>query len=734
MCFIKDIFTLERQMATSTRIARRVVRQVGTPLVDIPTFLCPAILRTASTPLRCIQRQGQSSATAPAPGSQRRNITSTATSLSKSVQAVRKPSLEKLPQQCAGCGALSQTVDSEGPGFYTLTRKSVKSFIEGHATHGLSAEDEVVKAALERAGSEAASLNLGDLEAPVTIPEPPVCDRCHKLKHHEIGASIHHPSIQSIQDTIFESPHKYNHVYHVIDAADFPMSLVPGLQKLLHITPQRSLNRRSKTGRFYHGRKTEVSFIITRSDLLAPLKTQVDSLMPYLREVLRDALGRSAKDVRLGNVRCVSAKQSWWTKELKEDIWRRGGAGWMVGKVNVGKSQLFHDVFPKGRRTPDKKVGTILPARTGARSEEVKDVVLEKTAVASTQGTEEGESESPIVSETSDLAPAQPEVDMDLEAAFSKYESLSSSSLDTASLLPPAPTEVDYPAMPLVSSLPGTTASPIRLSFGNGKGELIDLPGLSRGDLELHVQPSHRSSLVMRSRIQPEQQTIRPGQSLLLGGFIRITPTDPELVILSYAFTPISPHVTATEKAIGIQTQTRESSVLNISLPGTGEKVKSAGTFPLKWDVTRQRTGPITSPKAVGIKPENLPYRVLATDILIEGCGWVELVAQVRKKPGEIPRFASEEREREREMQDREWDYREVSGLEEDSVDIDVNWPAVEVFTPQGRFVSARRPMNAWLNVLGKPVKGKLQGRPRRAMKGMKKAEKKRRGVGGAAL
>ncbi|KAG4431243.1 hypothetical protein IFR05_013265, partial [Cadophora sp. M221] len=397
-------------MATSTRIARRVVRQVGIPLADIPTFLCPAILRTASTPLRCLHRQPQSSAPAPALGSQRRKISSTTPSLPKSAPAIRKPSLERLPQQCAGCGALSQTVDSEGPGFYTLTRKSVRSFLEGKTTHELSAEDEVVKAALERAGSEAANLNLGDLEAPVTISEPPVCDRCHKLKHHETGASIHHPSIQSIQDTIFESPYKYNHVYHVIDAADFPMSLVPGLQKLLHTTPQRSLNRRSKTGRFYHGRKTEVSFIITRSDLLAPLKTQVDSLMPYLREVLRDALGRSAKDVRLGNVRCVSAKQAWWTKELKEDIWKRGGAGWMVGKVNVGKSQLFHDVFPKGRRLPDKKMGTILPARAGARSEEFTGAVLGETAIVNTDSIGEGEgTESPIISKTSTFTAAKAE-------------------------------------------------------------------------------------------------------------------------------------------------------------------------------------------------------------------------------------------------------------------------------------------------------------------------------------
>ncbi len=148
---------------------------------------------------------------------------------------------------------------------------------------------------------------------------------------------------------ISESPYKYNHIYHVLDAADFPMSLIPQIQRHLELTPQRSQNRRAKTQRYYHGRMAEMSFIITRSDLLAPQKEQVDKLMPYLTEVLRDALGRSGADVRLGNLRCVSSKRGWWTKQIKDDIWNRGGGGWMVGKVNVGKSNLFESVFPKGR-------------------------------------------------------------------------------------------------------------------------------------------------------------------------------------------------------------------------------------------------------------------------------------------------------------------------------------------------------------------------------------------------
>lgn len=574
--------------------------------------------------------------------------------------------------------------------------------------------------------------------------EAPVCDRCHNIKHHDTGVSIQHPSVEAIRQTVFESPHKYNHVYHVIDAADFPMSLVPGLHKLLHLTPQRSLNRRSKTGKFYHGKKTEVSFIITRSDLLAPKKEHVDGMMPYLQAVLRDALGRAGTDVRLGNIRCVSAKQNWWTKELKEDIWKRGGGGWMVGKVNVGKSQLFGEIFPKGRRGDiklAKPFSEITSNSLGTTATELPTVDAEQTTNSAEENLEAPPDELAALSadvesgdavadaSTVQYTPIAPEHQSaeaqeslsSLEDAAS-YEgtshedSLQEPDLESDeyfysdSLLPPAQAETDYPDMPLVSALPGTTASPIRVPFGNGKGELIDLPGLARGDLELHVQPEHRSSLVMRSRVKPEQKVIKPGQSLLLGGFIRITPTTPDVMFLAYAFNPLKPHLTSTERAIGTQTQTREANVENIALPGTGEKIASAGTFHLKWDVTKQRTGPITAREAAGIRVEQLPYRVMAADILIEGVGWVELAAQVRKPRGSMFR--------EKERDSREWQSPEKE-------EVDPEWPAVEVFSPEGKFIAARRPMNAWSYVM-KPSEKSLKARPRRSMKGMKKLAKTR--------
>ncbi|KAI4097470.1 MAG: hypothetical protein L6R37_006799 [Teloschistes peruensis] len=196
-------------------------------------------------------------------------------------------------------------------------------------------------------------------------------------------------------------------------------------------------------------------------------------------------------------------------------------------------------------------------------------------------------------------------------------------------LLPPPQPEKRFPTMPTVSHLPGTTASPIRIPFGGGKGEVIDLPGLARGSLEEYVLSQHRSDLVMRQRIKPVQYVIKPGQSLLISGLVRITPSTPGITLLAYPFVPLTAHVTSTEKAIAINTQTHSSGVPTIAKPGIGQKMALAGSFQLQWDVTKQRAGPLTSSSAAGLSVNALPFVVLAVDILIEGCGWVELTAQL---------------------------------------------------------------------------------------------------------
>ncbi|EPE32621.1 P-loop containing nucleoside triphosphate hydrolase [Glarea lozoyensis ATCC 20868] len=680
-------------------ILRALPRNV-IPTADLPVFLCPGLLKTAKL------------SQAPFRQPTRRFLTSHPVGASEvetpaSIEAEARYKViarSALPITCPGCGALAQTVVEDEPGYYDLRRRPVRKYINGrdHVIAAVAAESAIIRDALANAGEIAAGLDFGQTEKAKEYKDlgPPICDRCHNLKEHNTGVSIIHPSIQSIQDTIFESPYKYNHIYHVIDAADFPMSLIPGLHKLLHLTPQRSLNRRSKTGRFYHGQKTEISFIIQRSDLFCLGKEQLDRRMPWIREVLRDALGRTGKDVRLGNVRCVSSKMSWWTKELKKDIWERGGGGWLVGKVNVGKSQLLHEVFPKGKSGVSDIKKHVPEPRVDGASEE---------ALAT-------------LGERSDMIPQADKASNDVVVKESGWED-TEEILDTSSMLPPFPFEVDYPAMPLVSPLPGTTASPIRLPFGNGKGELIDLPGLSRSDLENHVQPDRHTTLVMRTRVKIAQSSIKEGQSLLLAGFIRITPVTPDVVFLSYNFTSLFPHVTSTDKAIPTQLQTRESGIENISVPGTGEKIASAGTYYLKWDVTKERSGPLTSRSAAKLRPDVLPFRIFSTDILIEGVGWVELAAQVRKPRRDSVRVPVRDTRGFQNKNIQQFQRQDDGSVDAAGNENDPLWPAVEIFTPEGKYIGQRRPLNASLQIREKPSSAK--GRPRRSMKGAKKNEKR---------
>ncbi|KAK6211966.1 hypothetical protein LQW54_005493 [Pestalotiopsis sp. IQ-011] len=646
--------------------------------------------------------------------------------------------VRKLPGQCTGCGALSQTSHPEQPGYFDLGRKVVRRYIglEQPQQRRPKAQDreeeEIFRRTIESVNLDelkAQGLDVEDI-APTLAPPPdsvqqpeaplktPLCDRCHTLLHHQTGVSIYHPTVDSLRDTLEESPYKYNHVYHVLDAADFPMSLLPKIHSLLHLMPIRSKNRRSRAGKFFHGQKTEMSFIITRSDLLAATKPQVDGLVPYLREVLRDALGRAGDDLRLGNIRCVSAKRSWWTKELKEDIWNRGGAGWLVGKVNVGKSQLFEAVFPKGRMDWD-------PSR-----HQIKVDMYSK----------EGADPKPA-----DLREALEEIQEHAEddGHIAKLEADAAATADDYSLLPPAPTETQYPDMPLVSDLPGTTASPIRVPFGNGRGELIDLPGLERTGLEKYVKEGHQTSLVLRSRVVPEQMVVKQGKSVLLGGLIRITPRVPGPIVMTYAFTPLEAHLTDTDKAVGIQAQTSTLNVDSLAAPGTGDKIKHAGSFALKWDVTRERAGPITAKHSVNIKVERLPYRVLAADILIEGVGWVEVVAQVRtrdlyERPA-ITEVVDTPSKPEAELTALE----RLDALAEDpqqkknkaparrqQTNDEPNWPVVDVYSPEGKFVGVRQPMHGWLLNKPKVSAASKRSRPRKSMKGAKKLDKQRRRAG----
>lgn len=572
-----------------------------------------------------------------------------------------------LPQSCPGCGALTQELEPDQAGYYSSSRRIVKRYLRKQRAlfraKAIDGDEDLCEAPQEEVVEEEDE-NPQDREESAStksVIKTPLCDRCHDLIHNSRGHSIAHPTIDSIADSIAESPFKRNHIYHVIDAADFPMSLVPEVFNKLTLARPRSQNRRSQHD---FSTKPTISFIITRSDLLGSTKEMVDGMMAYFQSVLRQALGRTGRDMRLGNIHLVSAKRGWWTKEIKEDIWKRGGGNWMVGKVNVGKSNLFEVLFPKGS-------GERAPVYEELRQEQKHD------------------QDQPIQARAMQTKEPLPE----------------------DSLLPPAQAEVPFPVMPVVSSLPGTTASPIRLPFGGHKGELVDLPGLERGNLEDYVKHEHKLDLVMTHRHNVEQHTIKAGQSLLLGGgLIRITPQlDPEdrsTTVLAYPFVPLKAHVTSTEKASAQQSQERQSGIESVLEEDVGIHMMSAGTFQLHTDITKARSGPLLR---AGVNMSRLPYRVYGTDILMEGVGWVELVCQVRRRRQSASQPASMLVAHEnqgttstsdppsaenRPKPDPEFaPFARQPPLEEEE---DFQFPKIEIFSPNGKHVSQRPCLQAW--------------------------------------
>ncbi|KAL1859989.1 Mitochondrial ribosome small subunit biogenesis protein [Paecilomyces lecythidis] len=606
----------------------------------------------------------------------RRNFQATAKQLDTSTETKTPPTepleldKELLPICCPGCGAYSQTIDPNEPGYYSKTRKKTRKVL--NKTKRLAEERDklLLSPAIETStGNQDAESASGTRAVEDTAPKPahgalveedvvvanasryaeensipsPVCDRCHNLIHHNQGVAAPSPTIYSIRELLNESPHKRNRVYHVIDAADFPMSLIPDIYDALSLQEQRSKNRRAKTAKYLSGKlQTTISFIITRSDLLAATKEQVDSKMNYIRNVLLNALDQDQEDIRFGNVHMISAHRGWWTKSVKDEIKEHGGGIWVVGKANVGKSSFIEVCFPKDSKN------------------------LEKLA---------------------DLLEHDPQ--QFLNSARNNELPLP----DEDSLLPPAPREGLYPTLPVVSSLPGTTVSPIRIPFGHGRGEMIDLPGLERESLHQYVREEHQSDLIMTKRVKPERITIKPGQSLLLGGgLVRITPVNIDDVVMAASFVPIETHVTRTEKAVEIQTGERAYAGTNIIKEEAKDTISSAGIFELKWDVTHSHL-PRSAKKLLedqGIPPPPLPYKVLSADILIEGCGWLEITTQVRARttPG-----------------------------------VSKGFPRVEVFSPHGKHIGIRSPMEAYEFIAQKKVsdKRKKGSRPARQNIGLKK-------------
>ena len=147
-----EIFPVCSEMSLHSRglrLAPRLMRQVEIPTAELPTFLCPAILRSVY-----LQRPRYGYQQPLLQPSQHRAIHLGTSNVAEAHNSDIPVALERLPTQCPGCGALTQTAFDEEPGFYSLNRRSVREFIE-HPSSKISAEDAIVEAALQKAENEA---------------------------------------------------------------------------------------------------------------------------------------------------------------------------------------------------------------------------------------------------------------------------------------------------------------------------------------------------------------------------------------------------------------------------------------------------------------------------------------------------------------------------------------------------------------------------------------------------
>ncbi|KAA8909156.1 hypothetical protein FN846DRAFT_889090 [Sphaerosporella brunnea] len=644
------------------------------------------------------------------------------------------------PEQCPGCGAPCQQVDPELPGYYPI--KPPKPKIERKRKKGerrvkkpnpqkqKEREEEALRLLQQQQQQQGESAKPAEetlTEEPAvdvdaqdpsadnsswsiaeSVPEPstnrkkespPLCRRCRDIHYHHDASSLPaYPTLKTLSSLLLSSRHKHNHIYHLIDAADFPLSLYPGLRNYLYKTLPKQITH-----------NLTISYIITRSDVLFPQREQISSLMTYFKSVLKSALPEGEKveghDAST-KLHVISSRRGWDVGILKSEITKRQGGVWFLGGVNVGKSSLLRDIWPVDG--------------------ELRPVTLEDAAEFDI-----------LPTEADSVLEGQEQNGENHASAYVAEEQQTLDELLSGPQVSEPPAKITAHVAPTISAFPGTTAAPIRVSFksigraGKYRGEVVDLPGLERWvgfkgtGINRFVRPDKRKFLLLKERPNPEQYTIKPGQSMLLGGLIMVTPKTPDMVVLANPFTNLPVHIASTQKCIRFLANEDPANALpderlfqdaksiaaynkaNTTaalVTAFGEDrassqfselppaYASAGIFTLSDDVTTYRNPrlPTRSPEAIA----ELPYKVLATDILLEGIGWVELTAQVRNR--------------------RDTGYQTVD---------------VEVFTPEGKGVGQRRTMNAY-SILeeGARARGLLKKTaiPRKSMKGQKKLMKQR--------
>jgi hypothetical protein len=316
---------------------------------------------------------------------------------------------------------------------------------------------------------------------------PPLCKRCKDIMHHSRAPSLPaYPTLKTLSSLLLSSRHKHNHIYHLIDAADFPLSLERGLRNRLYKALPKQITH-----------NLTISYIITRSDILFPQREQISSLMTYFKSVIKDFLPQGEKVEGRDSttkLHAISSRRGWDIGTLKEEISQRQGGIWFLGGVNVGKSSLLRDIWPVD--------GELRPVSLEDAAE---FDILPSEADPMFENLEEGNSG-----------------DENIENEQQKLNKI----LAEAQQVGEKATKPSIHVAPTISEFPGTTAAPIRVSFktagraGKLRGEVVDLPGLERWvgfketGLNKFVRADKQRELLLKTRPDPEQYTIKPGKSV----------------------------------------------------------------------------------------------------------------------------------------------------------------------------------------------------------------------------
>lgn len=408
--------------------------------------------------------------------------------------------LSWIPDYCPGCGAPSQRQDPNLPGHYSrLTRRQRFGdlTIKSPKQHS---EENIFYDTLERlrsqSDSEPPSQELREFlsTAMASSPSPPtsesageesrvpplVCGRCHGIRYHHRASGLPaYPTLHTLTNLMQNSPHTKNHIYHLIDAADLPMSLQPGLREHLYRNLSKPLCR-----------QLTVSYIVTRADILMASERQISSLMTYIKKRIKDALPEDERvESMVDKIHVISTRNGWGVGKVKDEIQRRTGGVWIIGGINVGKSRFVKEMWPEGGES-----------RPVTREEAEEYGIL------------------PEGGESTELKAEGKEGEVEKKKGKMAYEYFLN------------PLHI----APTVSDVPGTTAAPIKIAYrASGQerrwGEMIDLPGFERwvgygkNGLLKYVRPELQMAVAMDERVKGQQYTIKSGE-LSLPSFAYLHP------------------------------------------------------------------------------------------------------------------------------------------------------------------------------------------------------------------